>query len=489
MINNQILDYIQKSIEGGYEVDQIKAALLQNGWKIENIEEALTRAQEIINLKLSAPIAPIAPLASRQSEWAIELKSLSASQILLYLGGLIVILAGVTYVSINWSQWGVVARIFAILLPMLICYGVGTSMWVLNQHKKQGIIFLVVGSLLFPFFLFVLFKELELFAEPFNSNFNFTVSLSSFLLYLICNYFFRFPIWSFLYQGVGLFVFYYFLRLIGVESFSEDTSMAWLLLIPGTLYLFLSLFYENIKQKESAYYSQLIGALVIVISFLRLFEKAIIYNKDYWSWILLTFGIFYFIIGVLFEKNNYKKYSHAPYFIGVAIIFLSFLRLGLTGSLLEDLIGTTTTNNQNIVGWSSIIVGLLYLVFAYIIEKLRNIGIEDALKYKNFFNFVGPSLVLSAIFYLGTDGNKYVYETMLLLASLGFIFGSIPKLTKQYLLVGTLFLIVYIFSIGGEYFQNEVGWPITLFVAGLASMGISILIEKVRRKYFVATKV
>ena len=77
---------------------------------------------------------------------------------------------------------------------------------------------------------------------------------------------------------------------------------------------------------------------------------------------------------------------------------------------------------------------------------------------------------------------------MLLLASLGFIFGSIPKLTRQFLLIGTLFLVVYIFMIGGEYFQNEVGWPITLFVAGLISMGIGVAMERVRRKYFTVVK-
>ena len=81
-------------------------------------------------------------------------------------------------------------------------------------------------------------------------------------------------------------------------------------------------------------------------------------------------------------------------------------------------------------------------------------------------------------------GKEPVYEPLLLFSSLGFIFGSIVNKSRQFLYLGTLFLIIYIFDIGAEYFESNVGWPITLFVAGLASMGIGFGIEKLRRKYF-----
>lgn len=485
MVNKQILDYVQKSIEGGYTVEQISTALSGQGWSPTDINEALLKAQEITQQKSVAPLAPPAP---KKSEWNIELKSLSASQILLYLGGLIVVLAGIIYISINWSQWGSAGRIFAILLPMLICYGVGAPMFFSNEHKKQGIVFLVVGSLLFPFFLSVMFKELAIFATPYNDNFNLTVSLLSFVLYLVSSFIFRFPVWSFLYQGTGLFVYYFFLKLIGIESVFEKPAMAWLFLIPGTAYLFLSLFYDKNEQKDEGHYSYAIGALVLVFSFVRLFGETFAQNKEHLAWLLMFFGVAYFLLGIFYEKTNFKKYCQAPYLIGAGIVFFSLLRLAIDGTLLKDFTGSTAVYDRDIIGWSNVIVGVIYLVFAYVIEKLKNIGLEEAPKYKEFFNLVGPFWVLGAIFYLGLDGKKPIYETLLLLSSLGFIFGSIPKLARQYLLIGTLFLIIYIFSIGGEYFQNEVGWPITLFVAGLASMGISIVMEKVRRKYFAVVK-
>jgi hypothetical protein len=485
MVNKQILDYVQKSIEGGYTVEQISTALSESGWSPAEINEALLKAQEITQQKSVAPLAPPAP---KKSGWNIELESLSASQILLYLGGLIVVLAGIIYIGINWSQWGSAGRIFAILLPMLICYGAGAPMFFSGEHKKQGIVFLVVGSLLFPFFLSVTFKELTIFATPFNDNFNLTVSFLSFVLYLVSSFIFRFPVWSFLYQGTGLFVYYFFLKIIGIENVFEEPTMAWLFLIPGTAYLFLSLFYDKNEQKNEGYYSYAIGALVLVLSFVRLFGETFAENKEHLAWLLMFFGVAYFLLGIFYEKTNFKKYCQVPYFIGAVIVFFSLLRLDTDGTLLKDLIKSTAGYNRDIIGWSSVIVGVIYLVFAYVIEKLKNIGLEEAPKYKEFFDLVGPFWVLGAIFFLGLDGKKPVYETLLLLSSLGFIFGSIPKQALQYLFIGNLFLIIYIFSIGGEYFQNEIGWSITLFIAGLASMGISIVMEKVRRKYFAVIK-
>lgn len=426
MPKKQLLDYVQKSIEGGYTNEQIRSALLQQGWNNDDINEAMAKVQEIINQKTNAPIAPPAP---KKSEWNIDFKSLTASQILLYLGGLIVFLAGVIYIGINWKEWGSGARIFAILLPMLVVYGVGIPLWFGGQYRKQSIVFIFTGSLLFPLFLSVFFKELNIFTEPWSNNFGLTVSLLTLGLYLLLSFIFRYPIWSFLCPATGLFVYYYLLKVLGIENLFEKETMAWAFLLPGVLYLSLGYFYENA------------------------------------------------------QKRDYSKY---PYFLGVLTIFFSLSRLAMDGSLLKTFTGDAGgySVRQSLVGWSTVVVGITYLALAWLSEKLKNLKLDEAGKYKIFFDFVGTFAILGAIFYLSTDGKKPVYETLLLLSSLGFIFASIPKLSRQFLYIGTLFLVVYIFDIGGEYFQNQVGWPITLFIAGLISMGIGFGIEKLRRQYF-----
>jgi len=363
---------------------------------------------------------------------------------------------------------------------MLICYGTGTSMFFNNEQRKQGIIFLVVGSLLFPLFLLVTFRELKIFTSSSNYDLGLTISLLSLILYLVSSSIFRFPIWAFLYHSIGLSVFYFFLKFIGIV---DGHIMAWLFLILGTVYLFLSLFYDKSEQKDEGHYSYTIGTLVIILSLIRLYNETF-NQKEYLAWILFLLGIAYFLVGIFYEKNNFKKYCQAPYLIGTGTVFFSLLRLASEGTLLRYFTGNTASLDEDTICWSNFIIGMIYLIFAYIIEKLKNIGFKEALKQRNFFNIVGPLWVLGTIFYLGLGGKKPVYETLLLLSSLSFIFGSIPRLTRQYLYIGTIFLIIYIISIGGEYFQNEVGWPITLFIAGLTSMGISIFMEKIRRKYF-----
>ena len=460
MPDKELEQYIQKSLQRGMSIEQIKAA----------VNEALEKSQRTATPK-------------KESELNIQIKSLSASQILLYLGGLIVVLAGVIYISINWFQWSSAARIFAIFLPMFICFATGSLMYSKNDLQKQGIVFVVVGSLLFPLFLSITFNQMNIFDPSSTNEFGLTVSLLSAALYLGLNFIFRFPIWAFLYHGVGLFVYYYFWRVLGIKGVFQEPTLAWLFLIPGTAYLLLSLLYERLGKKAEAGYSHMLGTIVLIFAFIRLFTETL--TSEGSPYLLIIFGIAYFLLGIYFERRDFKNYSQAPYFLGTGILFFSLLRLTVDGTLLKDLAGNSEHGNRNIVGWSNVTAGVIYLLIARITSILKNFQLEGAVKFKEFFDLVGSFFTLGAIFYLGLDGKKIMYETALLLSSLGFIFGSIPTLSRQFLYVGTLFLVVYIFSMGGEYFQNDVGWPITLFVAGLLSMGIGVAIERVKRRYFV----
>jgi len=483
MLNKKLLDYVQKSLEGGRSSKQISDTLLKREWNIAEINKALLEAQKNIKQKTDALVPPEA--SSEKSDWNIEIKHLSASQILLYLGGLIVVIAGIVYITTSWSQWGALAHVFAIFLPMIVCYIIGAPMWFSDGRNKQGIVFILVGSLLFPFFLSVAFKELELFAQPFSDSFGLTVSFLTLVLYIGLNFIFRFPIWAFLYQAAGLVVYYYFWKVLGIEKGFGDPALAWLFLIPGTVYLVSSLLYDRNKRKDEAGFSYMLGGLVLLFSFFRLFVETL--ETGSLSWALVAFGFGYFGLGAWMEARGIKKYCSIPYFIGTGLVFFSFLRLGLEGDLLKDFTGSFGSNHD-ITGWSNVIIGIVYLAIAWFMPMLKKIRIEKGMIFKDFFNIAGTFFVLGGIFYLGLDGEKPIYETLLLLSSFGFIFGSIPKVSKQFLYIGTLFLIVYIFSIGGEYFKNNIGWPITLFVAGLISMGIGVLSERVRRKYFASAK-
>ena len=268
------------------------------------------------------------------------------------------------------------------------------------------------------------------------------------------------------------------------SNIAGKESAIWVLFLFGILYSVLGFIFYHGSYKKYSLIPYLIGSSVIALSFVNFLALTNKSNKEHLIWIVLLFGILYLIWGIFLEFKDSKKLCHAPYIIGTATIFLSLLRLGLDGTLLKTFSNNELKTTREIIGWSNFIIGIIYLLIAYILEKIKSFKIQNAVKFNFFFNIFGPLWILTSLLYLGLGGNKIFYESLLLLASLAFIFISIPRSKKTFLLFGTIFLVVYIFMIGGEYFKNEVGWPITLFVAGLLSMGIGIAIEKVRQKYF-----
>ena len=264
--------------------------------------------------------------------------------------------------------------------------------------------------------------------------------------------------------------------------------MSWLFLVLGTAYLFFSLLYDKSGQKDEGRYSYRFGTLVVAWSFIVLLNETFS-NQGYLAYLLFILGVAYFFFGVFCEKNNFRKYCQAPYFIGAGVIFFSLSRLASGGTLLKNLTGSAAHYSWDIFNWSSLIIGIVYMFIGWGMEKLKYSQLEESPNFKILFDVIGPLFVLGSILNFGSVGNKPIYETFLLLASLGFIFGSILRSSRSYLYIGTLFLIIYIFGIGYEYFQDKVGWPIILFVAGLFSMGIGVAIEKMRKKYFITNKV
>ncbi|MFC1640960.1 hypothetical protein ACFL2D_02845 [Patescibacteria group bacterium] len=482
MANPQLTYFVEQAFDRSYSRSKTISLLEKQGWDKTDIEEAVAATEKKIQTRRSAPLTP--PKPPKRAEWNanINLSEITASQVLLFLGALIVVLAGAIYIGIGWSQWTPLSRIIAIFLPTVICYGVGMSLWAKAKHKKEGAVFITVGSLLFPFFLVVFFKQLELFETPYNYNFILTTSFFTFIQFLILALLLKFSVFILLYQVTFIVMAYSFVRTIGVGPLRETTSLAWIFSVIGLAYLFLEILYKKYKQKTAGQYSFIIGVAILFISATELLFASMLHNRVVWLALLL--GMAYFCTGLLLESYKRKTYAHVLYVAGVYIGSFSFIHLCGSTKLITHFVDFPHADKFTIAGWAFILVGLLYLLIGFLLSMLRKYGLEGASNYRPFFSNVGPIVIILAVFALGLDGHKIGYETALLLLSLGYIFGSIPGKRRLYLLTGTLFLVIYIFSIAGEYFQDEVGWPLALFFAGMLSMGISVLMERIRRKYF-----
>ncbi len=333
----------------------------------------------------------------------IELKNLSASQILLAIGGLVTVLGGVIYITINWHQWNYLARILAILLPMLAVYTTGNLMWLSKTYQKQAIAFIVTGALLFPLFLVITFNQLHILQNAAPGAFGFAVSLISLIFYLGQSLYFESPIWSLISPAAGLFVYYFGLDFINIQSLLKDTPRAWAFLIPASAYLALGAYYSKKNLIERGKYPFVLGAIVAVFSIIFLLAHSL--NKVETAWLLFVPSFAYFLAAIILEKMTQKDNSRILYFVSLFTIFLTLIRLSLRGDLLNFIV-SVKSRDELLIGGSILVSGLIYLSIDWGLNYLKKLGYNNAAEFAEFFELVGTFATLGGIFYTSTGGEK-----------------------------------------------------------------------------------
>jgi hypothetical protein len=90
------------------------------------------------------------------------------------------------------------------------------------------------------------------------------------------------------------------------------------------------------------------------------------------------------------------------------------------------------------------------------------------------FRFVIPGHVMTSLLALGLAAESVsearVFEWLLPAAACVFIFASIPRQMKNFLVSGLLFLAVGVYRLQQEVFPNRAFWPILLLLSGLGLM-------------------
>jgi len=118
---------------------------------------------------------------------------------------------------------------------------------------------------------------------------------------------------------------------------------------------------------------------------------------------------------------------------------------------------------------------------------LMGVGLYHAQRqqptYAAMPDLVGTFTALGALVFLGADGHQPEWEVLALLASLGAIVASVYRKNQTYLFAGAIYLMINIFWIGFEYFENTAGLPLTLLVCGGLSMALGYGVHRVRKEY------
>lgn len=425
MVNPELLEFIIQSMARSTPKDEISGALMGKGWSNEEISEALARAAQLLHPGEAPPQAPV-KRAHQATTPAVDLSRITAARIFLFLGAVVIVSAAVFFISINWEEWSGLERFGSILAPMLVCAAAGLALWFLSQ-RAVAIYFLLTAGLLIPFVMYMAIwgpsaGEPEYYMrQPVLLHWGFSLGVAT-VIYLLCRRFLPHPSWSLL-AGLG-FVLSIAFSFAGILDVDEEISVHRFALAASAIVLVAGLYAERARNAADAMLLYLVAWVGLVFS-------------------LLALGF----SGGMLPTDIVEEYAHGP-------------------------------GGANIHGISMVLAGAVGLGLAYLTRFLTSTGFAGLAVYRGILGFFGCGMLLFGAFLTGLDDELPVYETAFLLLSLAAIFISQRIRVRSFLYLGTLFVIIYVFSTGFEYFEDQMGWPIILFCAGLVSMVIGFTVDR-----------
>ncbi len=150
-------------------------------------------------------------------------------------------------------------------------------------------------------------------------------------------------------------------------------------------------------------------------------------------------------------------------FIVLSVIFGTWFFFSLTNFL-----GAKLRAEVAFYEYRALLVGLSYLLLGYYFSnKIK--GLTSWLYSFGCLGFLGSTLALGG---WSPDQNIF-WEAVAPLFIFGVIYLSIYLKHRSFLFFGTLFLVLYVLKITGEYFADSMSWPVALVASGLMIIAIA----------------
>ncbi len=129
--------------------------------------------------------------------------------------------------------------------------------------------------------------------------------------------------------------------------------------------------------------------------------------------------------------------------------------------------------------YRTFVAGLSYMLLGYYFTKSKYAGLTTWLNTVGVVSFLGAALALGG----WSPGASAFWEIIFPGLVFGVIFLSIHIKSRAYLTFGSIFLMIYILKITGEYFSTSFGWPVSLIIAGLALIVVGYFTVVLNKKY------
>ncbi|MGD0869388.1 MAG: serine/threonine-protein kinase [Bryobacteraceae bacterium] len=186
---------------------------------------------------------------------------------------------------------------------------------------------------------------------------------------------------------------------------------------------------------------------------------------------LIPCAALFMVAGFVFERL--KMPDDSQYFYPFAVAFTLAALSGVAGyhEPWADWLKAQTPWTRGQVEYLFILNAGIYFVLDRICDRFESTQVRMVGKS---FRFVIPGHVMTSLFLLQLSANSVkearVLEWLLPAVACVFIFSSIPRQMKNFLVSGLVFLAIGVYRLQQEVFPNRAFWPVLLLTCGLALM-------------------
>jgi hypothetical protein len=197
---------------------------------------------------------------------------------------------------------------------------------------------------------------------------------------------------------------------------------------------------------------------------------------------LLPFALVFFFLSIMIERLRFATDSRYFYFFAVAFTLVGLSGVAGLHEPYANWLKSAVPRSRGQTEYLFMINALIYFTLQHLCDRVPSAQMRWVAKT---FRFVIPGHVLSSLFLLGLSASDAwhehladialrhevrFFEVFLPLAACAFIFASVPKQMKNFLVTGLLFLALGIIRLQQDLFHGHAAWPLSLLLAGLALM-------------------
>jgi predicted Ser/Thr protein kinase len=380
-------------------------------------------------------------LEERRDAWILEMRRLSLSHVSLYLGAWVLAVAGVVLTALESTGlrgWPAVA-LLAIVAAVTLASGV--RLWRAGD-LRVGVAHLLAGCLLLPVTLALIYYELGWFAQQQAQGRE----------------------WLPGHAGEGV-------RAV------TNAQLWWALVTTFPAYVGLRRF------TRSAAMSMVIAAASAGIGLLTLLRLGMIEwlreNPGRFYLDLLPIAAVLFAVAVVLERRGLRSDSRYFYPLGVVFTYAGFSGVAAYHEASQKWLAESLPWTRGQIEYLFLMNAVVYFVLQWLCDRAPS----DQLKMVGrAFRFVLPGHVLIALLSLGWSASEkpalareaHVFQVLLPVAALGFVFGSIPKQMKNFFVVGMAFYAIGVVRLERDLLRDQAVWPILLLGLGLTLMAVAV---------------